>query len=204
MEFSEKLQQLRKQSGLTQEQLAGKLFVSRTAVSKWESGRGYPNLESLKTLSGLFSVSIDHLLSNEELLQLAESEKRSVFHKVSGLVFGALDMMTAVFIFMPFFGEEKDGYIRSVSLPEYSGVSPFLKNLYFVFLILIALSGLGMLILEWMGYEKGLKFYNPCSLGLYVLAISLFVLSRQPYVAVLLFLIFFVKIIVLLQEKLRH
>jgi len=40
--FNEKLQQLRKEKGLTQEQLAEELFVSRTAISKWESGRGYP------------------------------------------------------------------------------------------------------------------------------------------------------------------
>ena len=46
MEFNEKLQQLRKKSGLTQEQLAEQLYVSRTAISKWESGKGYPNIES--------------------------------------------------------------------------------------------------------------------------------------------------------------
>ena len=66
MKFCEKLQQLRKQKGLTQEQLAEKMFVSRTAVSKWESGKGYPNLDSLKNLSEIFSVSIDDLLSGEE------------------------------------------------------------------------------------------------------------------------------------------
>ena len=71
MEFHEKLQQLRKQHNFTQEQLAQQLFVSRTAVSKWESGRGYPNLESLKCLSKLFSLSVDELLSNDELLELA-------------------------------------------------------------------------------------------------------------------------------------
>ena len=46
MEFHEKLQALRKQRGLTQEELAQLLFVSRTAVSKWESGRGYPSIDS--------------------------------------------------------------------------------------------------------------------------------------------------------------
>lgn len=51
MEFSEKLQKLRTQRNLTQEQLANQLFVSRTAISKWETGRGTPNLDSLRSKS---------------------------------------------------------------------------------------------------------------------------------------------------------
>jgi transcriptional regulator with XRE-family HTH domain len=51
VEFSEKLQQLRKQKNITQEELAGQLFIARTAISKWESGKGYPNIESLKSIS---------------------------------------------------------------------------------------------------------------------------------------------------------
>lgn len=50
MEFHEKLQELRKQKNLTQEELSEILFVSRTAISKWESGRGYPSIDSLKLL----------------------------------------------------------------------------------------------------------------------------------------------------------
>lgn len=56
MEFHEKLQELRKQRGMTQEELATALYVSRTAVSKWESGRGYPSIDSLKAISGFFGV----------------------------------------------------------------------------------------------------------------------------------------------------
>ena len=74
MEFHEKLQQLRKQRGLTQEALAEALLVSRTAISKWESGRGCPSIDSLKALSGFFSVSIDDLLSGEELLTIAQED----------------------------------------------------------------------------------------------------------------------------------
>ena len=56
MEFNEKLQELRKARSLTQEELAEAVFVSRTAVSKWESGRGYPSIDSLKELSRFFRV----------------------------------------------------------------------------------------------------------------------------------------------------
>ena len=63
MEFHEKLQALRRQKGLTQEELAARLYVSRTAVSKWESGRGFPGIDSLKAVAQFFSVSIDELLS---------------------------------------------------------------------------------------------------------------------------------------------
>ena len=51
MEFHEKLQELRKQKNLTQEELSEILFVSRTAISKWVSGRGYPSIDSLKEIS---------------------------------------------------------------------------------------------------------------------------------------------------------
>ena len=67
MEFNEKLQELRKQKELTQEELAEVLFVSRTAISKWESGRGYPNIDSLKAIAKFFGVTIDELLSGDEL-----------------------------------------------------------------------------------------------------------------------------------------
>ena len=59
MEFNEKLQQLRKQKGLTQEEAAQALYVSRAAVSKWESGRGFPNLDSLKAIARFYGVTVD-------------------------------------------------------------------------------------------------------------------------------------------------
>ena len=63
MEFNEKLQELRKRKGFTQEELAEALYVSRTAVSKWESGRGYPNIDSLKAIAKYFAVTVEELLS---------------------------------------------------------------------------------------------------------------------------------------------
>ena len=59
MDFGEKLKALRTERGLTQEQLAARLYVSRTAVSKWETGGGSPNLDSLQAVARLFDVSVD-------------------------------------------------------------------------------------------------------------------------------------------------
>ncbi len=67
MTFGEKLKKLRIENGLTQDELAQKIYVSRTAVSKWETDNGYPSIESLKQLSNLFNVSIDNLISDDDV-----------------------------------------------------------------------------------------------------------------------------------------
>ena len=141
MEFNEKLQHLRKQKHLTQEQLAEKLYVSRAAVSKWESGKGYPNIESLKAVSELFSVSIDDLLSGKELLTLAEKENRSNINTIYGLILGILDMITAVFFILPLFGQEDKDYIRMVTLFSNTTISTPIKTIYYVLLISLTVFG---------------------------------------------------------------
>lgn len=100
MEFNEKLQELRRQKGMTQEELAGKLYVSRTAISKWESGRGYPNIESLKAIARLFSVTVDDLLSSAEILTVAQEDGKHRERATRSYVFGLLDLSAAL-LFVP-------------------------------------------------------------------------------------------------------
>lgn len=64
MTIGEKIKEARKSAGLTQEQMAEKLMVSRQAITKWESDKGIPDVENLKAISGLLNVSIDYLLDN--------------------------------------------------------------------------------------------------------------------------------------------
>lgn len=116
MEFYEKLQELRKSRGLTQEELAQMLYVSRTAISKWESGRGYPSIDSLKAISKCFSVSLDELLSSEAVLTLAEADGRQREGRMQSLVFGLLDCGSALLFFLPLFGQRESGAVRGVSL----------------------------------------------------------------------------------------
>lgn len=93
LEFHEKLQELRKSRNLTQEELAEELYVSRTAISKWESGRGYPSIDSLKTISGFFSILIDELLSADALVSIAEKENRSNIQRICDVLFGTVDLI---------------------------------------------------------------------------------------------------------------
>lgn len=65
MTFAEKLKSIRKQAGMSQEQLAEKLGVSRQAVTKWETDAGIPDIENIMAISALFHISIDELFSNE-------------------------------------------------------------------------------------------------------------------------------------------
>ena len=66
MIFSEKLQLLRKNKGLTQEELAEKLSVSRQAVAKWEAGQVYPDIFNLIQISNLMNVSVDYLVKDQD------------------------------------------------------------------------------------------------------------------------------------------
>lgn len=202
MDFSEKLQQLRKLNNMTQEQLAEKLFVSRTAVSKWESGKGYPNIESLKSISKLFSVSIDDLLSGEELITLAESENRSNMCRVFSLIYGILDLMALAFIFLPFYGQQEGEFIRMVTLISYRDVSATIRISYFAVFILMSVLGIAELIMQFSWNEKSIIISKICSMILHSLAILclIAVVDRQPYVTAFLFLLFIIKIVLFIKS----
>ena len=117
MNLSEKLQSLRKSKGLTQDELAEKLFVSRTAISKWESGRGYPSIDSLITIADFFSVTVDELLSSKEIINIAKEEQNIKEKHLKDLVFGLLDISFILLLFLPFFrGKNVGGFIESESL----------------------------------------------------------------------------------------
>lgn len=194
MEFNEKLQQLRKQNNLTQEQLAEQLYVSRTAISKWESGKGYPNIESLKCISKLFSVSIDELLSGEELISLAETENDSNTRKIYNVLCGFLDVMVIAFILLPLYGRLEGGYIYAVNLLAFTQTTRI--NLIIYWVTFITMIGLGIAKLLFTHFDKEVwgGRTTKCSIVLSVVMICFFSAAREPYVTTLLFLILLLKI----------
>ena len=201
MEFNEKLQELRKRKGLTQEALAERLFVSRTAVSKWESGRGFPNLESLKAISKVFSVSLDELLSGEEILAIAEKDQKERDQTVRDLVFGLLDCGVVLLLFLPFFGQKTGSAIQVVSVLALCEVQPYLRIAYIVFVLAMAMVGVFTLALQNCRQRLWVQSKRWVSLSVSALGLCLFIVSQQPYAAVFVFAFFAIKTFMLIKQQ---
>lgn len=106
MTFGDKLKKLRSDNGLTQEQLADKIFVTRTAISKWETNNGYPSIDSLKVISNLFNISIDELISDDDIenKKLLDDKiaKRFYFIAIAFLGVTVIFTLLAYFLQQPF------------------------------------------------------------------------------------------------------
>ena len=200
MEFNKKLQELRKQKGLTQEELATSLYVSRTAISKWESGRGYPNIESLKAIAKFFCVTVDELLSTDEVLTIAEEDSKRKEKHFRDLMYGLLDICIALLLFLPFFAEDADGIIQSVSLIALDGVQTYLKIAYLAVVIGTTVMGVLTLTLQNCQASIWVKSKTAISLILGALLVLLFMISSQPYAAVFAFVLLTIKALMLIKR----
>ncbi|MCI6932805.1 MAG: helix-turn-helix domain-containing protein [Candidatus Coprovivens sp.] len=195
MNFSEKIQKLRKQNNLTQEELAEKLFISRTAISKWESGKGYPSIDVLKQISVLFDISVDNLLSSEQILELAEQDKMSKLKKNNGLIFGAIDLLIIFMIILPLYASTVNQYIYSVSLFAKKDLLSYIKISYLIGYISLIIIGIIEIILSVFGKDKIKKCINIISLVLHLVVILFLIMTKEPYACSLLFILFVFKIV---------
>ncbi len=192
MEFNEKLQELRKSRGLTQEELAEALFVSRTAVSKWESGRGYPSLDSLKQISRFFAVSVDELICTEEILSAAEEEKKASLDRVLSLVCGTLDILLGLLLFLPVFGSGA-GTPASVSLFEITGLSAWIRTVFAALIAVTVLNGICGVVISHLDKPVWDHHRLVTGLALSVADTAVFIVTRQPYAGIICLTILVIK-----------
>ena len=200
MTFGEKLRKLRTDSGLTQEELAEKIYVTRTAISKWESDRGYPNIDSLKAISKIFSVSIDDLFSPDEVLTIAEQDNKQKETRFKDMVYALLDLSISMLLFLPFFAEDADGIIQSVSLIALDGVQPYLKIAYLTVVIGMTVMGVLTLTLQNCQGVAWVKSKTTISLILGAVTALVFIISSQPYAAVFAFALLAIKALMLIKR----
>ena len=192
MEFNEKLQELRKSRSLTQEELAEALFVSRTAISKWESGRGYPNIDSLKEISRYFSVTIDDLICSDEMITVAENEKREFADKYISLICNVLDILPVILMFTPVFGNGTASP-RTVSLFGINGINPWVKTVFVVIVSVTTLNGFCGAIIA--NFNKPVWNRHRLVTGfiLSILSVTVFIVTRQPYAGIICFSLLVIK-----------
>ena len=200
MEFNEKLQELRKSRGLTQEELAEALFVSRTAVSKWESGRGYPSIDSLKEISKYFSVTIDELLTGEKLISIAERENKSNIQRICDLLTGLVDLFSFILIVLPLYPNPINGYIYSVNLFDYTETTSFNRLLYWIMFLALVLVGTVKIFITQFELNKGQKIVTDISIVLSIMTILFLALTREAYAITVAFFVFVVKGILLFKH----
>lgn len=102
MKFCDKLQKIRKENNVTQEQLADKLNVSRQAVSKWESGTAYPDTEKLIQISKIFNVSLDELINDKTDNNKTSVSKKFSFMETFNMIFEFISKSVNMFWSMTF------------------------------------------------------------------------------------------------------
>jgi transcriptional regulator with XRE-family HTH domain len=201
LELNEKLQELRKQKGLTQEELAEILFVSRTAISKWESGRGCPSIDSLKAIAEFFNITIDELLSSKELLSIAQKDSTIKIQQMRDLVFGLLDLSFLLLIFIPLFGQQEGNFIRQVSLLTIESLPIYIKVIYFVTILFVTFFGILLLTLQNCDNRIWIKSKSKISVLLSILSVLLFIATLEPYVATFSFVLLIIKVSLLLKKQ---
>ena len=192
MEFSEKLQELRKSRSMTQEELAESLFVSRTAVSKWESGRGYPSIDSLKEISRFFSVTIDDLICSDEMITVAENDKKEFASKYISLICNALDILLAILLFIPAFGNGTASP-ETVSLFGLSRIAPWLKTVFVVIISITILNGICGAIIAHFNKSVWNRHRLVTGVVLSILSVTVFIATRQPYAGIICFAFLVIK-----------
>ena len=191
----------RKAKGYTQKQLSELLGISDKTISKWECGRGVPNIESLKAISKFFSVSIDELLSGEEILKIADEDNKQKEKHTRDLVFGLLDCSLIMFLFLPFFGQKGDEIIKEVSLLSLTGTPQYIKIPYLIIVFGIVLTGVLLLALQ--NYEAvfWLKHKHQISIVLSTVATIEFMITLQPYAAFFTFVFLAIKSLMLIKWR---
>ena len=199
MEFHEKLQELRKSRGLTQEELAEVLYVSRTAISKWESGRGYPSIDSLKGIAAYFSVTIDDLLSGEKLLSIAEKENRSNIQKLCDLLLGIVDVCGVMLIVLPLYPKTIGEYIYSVNLFAYTETTSLNRMIYWATFVALITLGMIKIMLRKFSIPKYDKIMTDISIVLHILIVLFLAMAREAYAVAVAFLLLVIKGILLLK-----
>ena len=150
-------------------------------------------------MAKFFGITIDELLSGDELLTIAEEDTRQKEKQIRDLVFGLLDCSIAMFFFLPFFGQEAAGVLQEVSLLSLKEIAPYLHRTYIA--VVIGMIAWGILTLTLQNCRQAVWERNKSkvSLAINAMGVLLFIIGSQPYAATFLFLFLAIKALMLVK-----
>ena len=181
MEFNEKLQELRKSRSLTQEELA-------------------PSIDSLREISRYFSVTIDDLICSEEMISVAENEKKEFADKSLSLICNAMDILLAILLFIPAFGNGPESS-ETVSLFGLTGITPWVKNVFIVMIATAILNGICGVIIANFNKPVWNKHRLITGVILSILTVIVFIATKQPYAGIVCFAFLIIKGFLIIKVK---
>ncbi|MBP0990169.1 MAG: helix-turn-helix transcriptional regulator [Oscillospiraceae bacterium] len=201
MEFNKKLQKLRASENLTQEELAEKLYVSRTAISKWESGRGYPSIDSLKAIAEFFHITIDELIGGAEIITLAEQDRKESSQKYTALICGILDCLYILLFLLPVFGNGGGTNVSSVALLSVTEIGTWVKIVFIAVTALTVVNGFCTIVISNFDRSVWNKHRIVTGIVLSIVGTAIFILARQPYAGVFCLFLLLIKGFLILKRK---
>mgnify|MGYP006920312442 FL=1 len=147
----------------------------------------------IKEISSYFSVSIDDLLSGEQLIFIAEKENKSNLDSVCELLLGFVDLFSLMLIFLPLYPKLVNGYIYSVNLFGYIGNNTFIIKIYWVLFASLTIIGIVKILMVYFKVEQGKKIITSLSVGLSIIAVLFLAMAREPYAITVMFLLLLIK-----------
>ena len=192
MELYKKIQTLRKERGLTQEEFANMLFVSRTAVSKWETGRGIPSIDSLQMIAKLFNISLDSLLSADEIIMVAQNENKEKMHRYVFNITAVSNMVAILSAILPLYKTQLNGVFYSVPL---YGIKGWITIVFWILTALLVLTGFVQILIGKCDNPKLKGITVIISDVINIVAVLVLIISGQPYPAIMFFVVLIFKMI---------
>ena len=195
MELHERIKQLRKEAGLSQEELAAKIFVSRTLITKYESGSVFPTEENIKKMADVFGVDVSEILNDEEKDRIIVDSynKNNKTWVVVSIVLLALCTLIILFSVIPWYHYSQYDYshvTKSNPTPEH--ITGYTSIIYetlsrgitaSLFTLIAALLDCGLISANFFNLNKKVKtIIRIVSLITFIICVFLFVLSFVMFV----------------------
>ena len=138
-------------------------------------------------------MSIDDLLSGDQLVLIAEKENKSNLHGLCDLLFGVVDLLSLMLVFLPLYPKPVDGYIYSVNLIEYVDNEIWICMTHWGLFISLTIIGIVNILMVNFKFEKGKKVITFLSLGIGIITVLFLAIAREPYAVTVAFLLFLIK-----------